>query len=438
MSPPPVGGLTLSDELRALSEQPGFLASFRGGQRMRDLYQQESAKFEFRELCPFGRACFLGQTDVMKWLIERGDAPDIESYTTAYKWSWIMLVVHGSQRLRPVPSVEREPGVKYAEQEHVQHADALRYLISVGALLNLQDIAGYTALHHATITMSVPHMARILLEAGADPNIPDKYGSPPIFGASLSRQIEAIDVLMEYGARIDVSDADDFCLEEKYVGYGPEVAAAIYKWIRKREGREAPLEGNACDYCGKPAGGDVKLSYCSRCKLARYHTKECQTNHWKIHKLTCKAPDMENTITLKPYYDSPMTLFKLADLANERMGVNTQTAKEMLEGKNKSNKVIDRKLIEPEDKEASRMVIKVQVPLMIRDPTMSGDCLVYSKRKDFLCVIKKDDNEENYAKLVQVVRSKGISGLKAYFRAELKSRDELEIRIDDVLAEQAF
>ncbi|CAF3311623.1 unnamed protein product [Rotaria sp. Silwood2] len=43
---------------------------------------------------------------------------------------------------------------------------------------------------------------------------------------------------------------------------------------------------NMCRYCGQPNA----LHVCSKCKQARYCTKECQTMDWKLynHKLICK------------------------------------------------------------------------------------------------------------------------------------------------------
>jgi hypothetical protein len=45
-------------------------------------------------------------------------------------------------------------------------------------------------------------------------------------------------------------------------------------------------EGKPCAGCGNKQG---KLR-CSRCKVARYCTKECQRKHWKTHKKECNGP----------------------------------------------------------------------------------------------------------------------------------------------------
>jgi hypothetical protein len=69
------------------------------------------------------------------------------------------------------------------------------------------------------------------------------------------------------------------------------------KYIRKQEketAREAAVETAAmplaiCDYptCRAGAVGVIKLSPCSRCRDARYCSKECQVAHWKVHKQSC-------------------------------------------------------------------------------------------------------------------------------------------------------
>jgi hypothetical protein len=80
------------------------------------------------------------------------------------------------------------------------------------------------------------------------------------------------------------------------------------------------------------------------------------------------------------------------------------------------------------------LVIKVQVPLSPVSPGM----LVYTKKRDFVCSIRPQDNRESYDRLVDVVKMKGVGGLKAYFVADLRSKDELVVKISDVLAEQPF
>ena len=50
-------------------------------------------------------------------------------------------------------------------------------------------------------------------------------------------------------------------------------------------------EKPSCDYCGKT---DVPLFACSGCKQVKYCSKECQKNHWRIHKPDCKPSVTES------------------------------------------------------------------------------------------------------------------------------------------------
>jgi len=82
-----------------------------------------------------------------------------------------------------------------------------------------------------------------------------------------------------------------------------------------------------------------------------------------------------------------------------------------------------------------KKVIKVQIPkLQIPDAPI----VVYDAKRDFLCYLLRRDTPAGYDRLTEFVQSKGTFGLKAYLAADLKSKDELVIKIDEVLAEQPF
>lgn len=80
------------------------------------------------------------------------------------------------------------------------------------------------------------------------------------------------------------------------------------------------------------------------------------------------------------------------------------------------------------------MVIKVQVPF----DNSKIPLLLYNKSRDFTCTISCENGAEQYEQVAQVVRAKGVGGAKAYFAAELKRKDELVIKIGEVVAEQPF
>ena len=47
----------------------------------------------------------------------------------------------------------------------------------------------------------------------------------------------------------------------------------------KEKGNE---KNTICALCAKPAS-----SFCSQCKLVAYCSKNCQSTHWKAHKIHC-------------------------------------------------------------------------------------------------------------------------------------------------------
>ena len=203
-------------------------------------------------------------TDPSPQMVENGTAPDLMLATeTPLQFGYVLLVVCGAQHIRFDHATPR-----------LDHARTLRYLLSLGVPHDVQDIVGYTALTHTCMFSPRPDLARILLEHGADPNHQDKYGSVPLMGACRMKALENVNVLMEYGARLDIKNADGNSPEELYLNAGPEVTAVIQRWKRKRAGETMAMEdGKRCAFCGR---SDAKLKTCARCHVARYCSPECQ------------------------------------------------------------------------------------------------------------------------------------------------------------------
>ncbi|KAH0579439.1 hypothetical protein H2248_002301 [Termitomyces sp. 'cryptogamus'] len=91
--------------------------------------------------------------------------------------------------------------------------------------------------------------------------------------------------------------------------------------------------------------------------------------------------------------------------------------------------------------EGKNMVVKVQLPynlVMNRPEPGAGPLFVYNKKRDFVCQIRREDGAAAYDHISSVIATKGVGGAKAYFAAELKRRDELVIKVSEVLAEQPF
>lgn len=72
------------------------------------------------------------------------------------------------------------------------HPDFVSYLLKHGALPNLQDNLGNTALHWAFSNGNQParkQIVKFLLDKGADPRIDSKNGAPGLFSGDYSEEL---------------------------------------------------------------------------------------------------------------------------------------------------------------------------------------------------------------------------------------------------------
>ncbi|KAI0373629.1 ankyrin [Pilatotrama ljubarskyi] len=406
--------------MQRLVDRPGYLSIRQGGQTLRDLYKRNSMTFHPGLLNEFALACYMGALDAVKQAVESGTAPDLSSQETAFKHGYAALVLFGAQRL------VLKPG------DSLDHIGTLKYLLEKGTPADVPDIVGYTALHHACMAYPRADMARILLEHGADPDWRDRFGSVALFGAFQNNSIDAIEVLMEFGARLDIPDADGHTPDSFFVKCGPRVTAVIQKWKRKRAGSANPLDEDSCAVCQK---SEVQLKRCTRCLSTWYCSRDCQKSDWKSHKRTCKASDANSTITFKPYYSSEfVALISPADFARQMLGNPVQSPP------SRNTRAVHVPNIPPG--ETKRMIIKVQVPFDMNTGApateSTGDLMVYDKKRSVVCRIRKEDNPEGYTRLVRTVHTKGVAGAKAYFSAEMDSPEKLVVKVSEVLPEQAL
>jgi hypothetical protein len=279
----------------------------------------------------------------------------------------------------------------------------------------------------------------------SNPNHRGQYRDVPLFVAIQQGNCEETDLLLQYNADLDIPEADGLTPRKVFPSGGPKIAAVVQRHIQKREGKEeAPRTEKRCDNCKKT---DVPLRNCSKCQVARYCNVECQSEYnrllhpvvltcdcrnlgaaWPTHKKTCQPFGTLNTATFKPHYEQNVFNMPSAQVRRNILGMPSEPV----------TSVQNRGAHVPKDVwsegQVKSIVIKVQVPL----EDSKAPLFVYNKKRDFVCMLRHQDQPESYERVSKIVREKGVGGQKAYFAAELKSKDELVIKVSEILAAQPF
>ncbi|KAF7293239.1 hypothetical protein HMN09_01202100 [Mycena chlorophos] len=439
------GGLTVSPEMEAILSKPGLLTVEQGGQVLRDLYRDESENLDILLLSPFAIAVFIGHYEAVKLAIEDGSAPDLSTTETAFRTGYASLVILGSQR------VERGP------LGSCRHVETLEYLFSQGLPPDVEDIVGYTALHHAASSPYVcDELTRCLILYGANVNHRNRYGEIALLGAMQLNLISTINILMDNGADLDIPDADGWTARKHFMSCGPQVTAAITSWIRKRSGEVAPPHSKkCCDTCSKPPAHGEPLKLCAQCRIARYCSQRCQKADWPKHKSHCTPFSATNSVTLIPHYKTYSWSLPAAEFTRTALGYPTR-ASAWSESRRRTSAMppqfdCDDDDVDSESSGSStssslrpkNIVVKIQIPFVPGESQQQsalevGDLLVYNHKRDFACAIRRVDAPGAYDRLVDVVRKRGVGGAKAYLSAVLEKKDRLVVKISEVLAEQPW
>ncbi|SJL14861.1 uncharacterized protein ARMOST_18335 [Armillaria ostoyae] len=72
---------------------------------------------------------------------------------------------------------------------------------------------------------------------GASANQQNRYGEVPLFAAFQLKLFKSADILLEFGADLDVAEADGITPRQSFIRCGPEIAAVVSKWVRRRRRR---------------------------------------------------------------------------------------------------------------------------------------------------------------------------------------------------------
>ena len=292
------------------------------------------------------------------------------------------------------------------------HIKVLKKLISLGAEVNVHDIAGYTPLHHCVSAFGnevTRQMAEILLKAGAKVNAQNRFGATPLLDSVLTRKLDDISLLLKYGADPLLSDYEDNCPDDhtKYYPKLKDMFGASNKKKAKSERNKMRAEaGGSLRKCSVCSESKLDTKRCTGCYLVWYCGPECQRVAWPEHKEECKRTRNE---------------YKVAMLKDQEV-----TGKNNLTGQFFRHHKGDRPT-------KSHFVVKVQINLNDND----GRMVVYNEDKSLYGCLEKEDNQSVFSDLTRQVKNNGFMGMKGYFYALYNSKENknntdanLEIKIN--------
>lgn len=175
-----------------------------------------------------------------------------------------------------------------------EHIQILEKLLSLGADVNVRDVAGYTPLHHCLQyhgNKTTLKMAGILIKAGAKVDAKNRFGATPLIDATLSHRYDFIKFLSKNRADWFIQDnegATPFSLSQ----LSPKIKEIFFEARSKEAGRERERlreefggSFKKCSVCGE----EENTKRCTGCYFVWYCGSKCQREDWSSHKTKCKV-----------------------------------------------------------------------------------------------------------------------------------------------------
>ncbi|CAH1125778.1 unnamed protein product [Ceutorhynchus assimilis] len=192
------------------------LQALPGGEEVRDLIAKEMINdiLGKNKETAFLLAAWLGKNEVMKLLIDEKvdvDTKDKYGRTALHLASYAghcdcvsLLLQHGAD----VNIQDKQMSVTPLHcAASMGHLGCLKLLIKYGAHVNV-GIEKMSPLHYAVQNLAVD-CVKALLESNAIPNTPQVYSEAPLHVAAAFGNVEAIELLLQYGAAVNVQSGVD-------------------------------------------------------------------------------------------------------------------------------------------------------------------------------------------------------------------------------------
>jgi ankyrin repeat protein len=158
------------------------------------------------------------------------------------------------------------------------HANCVQMLLNAGADKDASNDRNTTAL---LMAVQEGHLKCVecLLKAGCDVNAVNIYGDSALTAAVVNNRVDCVRALVRAGADITIEV------------YGRTIADLADLTNNSDELRMALLyseeKQRICEECERMTRG--KMFKCGACRSVYYCNRECQAEHWPLHKLVCNA-----------------------------------------------------------------------------------------------------------------------------------------------------
>ena len=209
----------------------------------------------------------------MQQLTTEGDRPDLTRKLHPLGHTYAAMVVLGYTICIGLNDKDTDDFIKILDT-----------LLSAGVPVDSQNILGMTALHHAAKSPGTSVFINVLLKHKATVDLQDRFGASPLLIAIWEDTIAAIPILLDAGAKLDITDGEGSSPRSMYLTHPAKVSDVVKKWLVQHKGKGAVLQGGRCSKCGK-RGTSVKR--CSRCMSQLYCSHECQGESIRANIIPC-------------------------------------------------------------------------------------------------------------------------------------------------------
>jgi len=161
-------------------------------------------------------------------------------------------------------------------------------MLSVGVPVDGQDVMGRTALHSAAGWAGTCDFIKVLLKYKANVNLQDRFGASPLLIAIERHIVDVIPLLLDAGADLDVPNGEGSSPRSKYPTRPTRVSNVVRDWLVKHEGKGSVLQGDRCSKCRTRS---TSMKRCTRCRSQLYCSPECQSEFTRASTTLYHAPN---------------------------------------------------------------------------------------------------------------------------------------------------